>query len=123
MVSSEATRWLRFPPLGSLGVSPKRKGQGGGGGAPDPQDTPPGSAPVYMKRFTYDTVLYKVRYVSCNIVYSMTGPHQGSSFDNISNLFLSGGAGTPTREPLCLHVSVHTMCGLKTDTPRAHLDG
>ena len=35
----------------------------------------------------------------------------------------TGGAGTPTRESLCLHFSVHTTWGFKTDTPRAYLDG
>ena len=34
----------------------------------------------------------------------------------------SGGAGAPTQESLCLHISVHTTWGLKTDPKSAYFD-
>ena len=33
-----------------------------------------------------------------------------------------GGAGAPTQESLCLHISVHTTWGLKTDHKSAYFD-
>ena len=90
--------------------------------------------PVFLLSFFYLHTFSKIGTFLCcpgqglkiGIVPAKSGQLAALLAAPVPNAFLrlqSGGAGTSTREPLCLHLNVHTTWLLKTYTPSAYLKG